>query len=100
MAEDLNGERIPFTYLLRCADGSLYCGWTCDLERRIRAHNAGKGAKYTRSRLPVTLAWAEEQESFTAARKREAQIKKMSRERKEDLIRSRAPGNEITPSRP
>ena len=100
MAEDLNGERIPFAYLLRCADGSLYCGWTCDLKRRIRAHNAGKGAKYTRSRLPVTLAWAEEQASFTAARKREAQIKKMSRERKEDLIRARDPGNEKKPSRP
>ena len=47
-------------YILRCSDGSLYCGWTNDLERRLAAHNSGKGAKYTRSRRPVELMYTEE----------------------------------------
>ena len=48
-------------YLLRCADGTLYCGWTTDLERRLAAHNAGRASRYTRSRLPVELAWSQPQ---------------------------------------
>ena len=48
----------PAVYLLRCADGTLYCGWTTDLERRLAAHNAGRASRYTRSRLPVELAWS------------------------------------------
>src|SRR3954462_7137771 len=47
-----------FVYLLRCADGTLYCGWTVDVERRVAAHNAGRASRYTRSRLPLQLAWA------------------------------------------
>ena len=49
-----------YVYLLRCGDGTLYCGWTTDLVARVKAHNQGKGAKYTRSRLPVELVWFEE----------------------------------------
>ncbi len=60
-----------FVYLLRCSDGSLYCGWTNDLKRRLAAHNAGKGAKYTKSRRPVKLVYFEECENKIAAMKRE-----------------------------
>ena len=73
-------------YLLRCADGSLYCGWTVDLDRRLAAHSAGKGARYTRSRLPVELAGAWPMESATAARREEARIKALSRRAKLALI--------------
>lgn len=73
-------------YLLRCADGSLYAGITNDLKARLAAHNAGKGAKYTRSRLPVTVAWSRAMRSSTAARKKEAVIKQMTRLKKEGLV--------------
>ena len=72
----------PHVYLLLCADGSLYCGWTVDLERRLAAHRAGRGARYTRSRLPVELAAAWAMESATAARREEARIKALSRRAK------------------
>ena len=49
-------DKINYTYIVRCSDGTLYTGWTTDVERRVRTHNSGKGAKYTRSRLPVTLS--------------------------------------------
>ncbi len=76
-----------FVYLLRCSDGSLYCGWTTDLKRRLAAHNSGKGgAKYTRARLPVELVYFEEQDSKISAMKREWQIKHMSRTEKLRLI--------------
>ena len=75
-----------YVYLLRCADGSLYCGWTNDLKRRVRAHNAGTGSKYTRSRRPVTLVWYEKCESKQAAMSREWQLKRLSREEKIQLI--------------
>ena len=72
-----------FVYLLRCSDNSLYCGWTTDLEKRIEAHNSGRGAKYTKSRRPVELVYYEECESKSAAMKREWFIKhKMTREQK------------------
>lgn len=70
------------TYVLKCADGTLYTGWTNDLEKRMIAHNAGKGAKYTRSHLPVELYYAEEHETKQAAMRREREIKQMSREEK------------------
>ena len=70
---------MNYTYLLRCADGSLYCGWTSDLAERIRTHNAGRGARYTRSRRPVTLAYYEEYATRSEAMKREAAIKKMTK---------------------
>ena len=69
-------------YLLRCSDGSLYCGWTNDLEHRLAAHNAGKGAKFTRSRRPVELVYWEECESKSAAMRRECEIKRLSRAEK------------------
>ena len=77
-------------YVLRCRDGSLYTGITNDLPRRLAAHAAGKAAKYTRSRLPVRLAHTEPQRSKSAALKREAAIKKLSRPRKDLLVRSTA----------
>lgn len=75
-----------YTYLLRCADGSLYTGWTNDLERRVKAHNAGSGAKYTRARRPVTLVYAEAFQTKEEAMQREAAIKQLTRKQKLCLI--------------
>jgi putative endonuclease len=75
-------------YLLRCRDGSLYTGITNDLPKRLKAHAAGKASKYTRSRLPVQLAYSEPQKSKSAALKREAAIKKMRRAEKDRLVAS------------
>lgn len=72
----------PCAYILLCADGTLYTGWTNDLQKRIAAHNAGRGAKYTRGRRPVTLLYSEECASKREAMSREAAIKKLSHERK------------------
>ena len=74
-------------YLLRCADGSLYCGWTTDPEARLKTHNRGRGAKYTRSRLPVEMVYQEFFEDRHDALSREWHIKRMSRAEKEKLIR-------------
>lgn len=74
------------TYLLRCSDNTLYCGWTNDLPKRLANHNAGKGAKYTRSRTPVVLVYYETFETKQEAMKREAAIKKLSRKEKLALI--------------
>jgi putative endonuclease len=68
-----------WVYLLRCADGSLYCGWTIDVERRLAAHAAGRASRYTRSRRPVTLAFALPLPTRTAARRAEAAIKRLTR---------------------
>lgn len=76
-----------YTYIVQCADGSLYTGWTNDLEKRLQAHNSGKGAKYTRSRLPVTLVYSEEYETESEARSREWHVKRLSREEKLRLIK-------------
>ena len=73
-------------YLLRCRDGSLYTGITNDLPKRLKAHAAGKASRYTRSRLPVPLAYTEPQRSHSLALKREAAIKKLSRRQKDLLI--------------
>ena len=78
-----------YVYILRCSDGTLYTGWTNDLEKRVRMHNAGKGAKYTKSRLPVTLVYHEIYEDRIQAMKREAAIKKMTRRDKLKLIEKR-----------
>lgn len=75
--------------MLKCADGSLYTGWTNDIEKRINGHNAGKGSKYTRSRLPVSLAYLEEYSSKPEAMRRECDIKKLSRNDKLILIEAR-----------
>lgn len=71
-----------WTYILRCADGTLYTGWTSDLERRVREHNAGRGAKYTRPRRPVELAYWEKHDDKRAAQRREWEIKQLSRAEK------------------
>ncbi len=75
-----------FVYMLRCRDGSLYTGYTDDIERRLSVHQSGKGAKYTRSRLPVELVYQECLPDKSAALKREAAIKKLSRQQKLQLI--------------
>ena len=75
-----------YTYILECADRTLYCGWTNDLEKRVRTHNAGKGAKYTKARLPVKLVYAESYDTRQEAMRREAEIKKMKRRDKLRLI--------------
>ena len=75
-------EKHYYTYILRCADGTLYTGWTTDLEKRQTAHNAGTGAKYTRSRRPVRMIYAEEAVSKEDAMRREWQIKQLTRQEK------------------
>ena len=77
-----------YTYLLRCADGTLYCGWTNDIEKRLAAHNSGKASKYTRSRLPANLVYVETFDTKQEAMSREAQIKRLSRRQKLALISS------------
>jgi putative endonuclease len=74
-------------YMLKCGDGSLYTGVSTDVAARVRTHNAGKGAAYTRSHLPVSLAWSEKAKSESAAKKREAEIKTFSRIQKLELIK-------------
>lgn len=78
---------MNWVYILRCGDGTLYTGWTNDLEKRLRTHNAGKGGKYTRSRLPVTLAYCETCDTKQQAMSREWHIKRLSREEKLRLVR-------------
>lgn len=75
-----------YVYILECCDGTYYTGWTNHLEQRIRTHNAGKGARYTRSRLPVQLVYYEELETKSCAMKREYEIKQLSRSEKQHLI--------------
>lgn len=75
-----------YTYILRCADGTLYCGWTNDLTARLAAHNSGKGAKYTRGRGPVTLVYSELFDTQSEAMRREAEIKKLTRAQKQALV--------------
>ena len=78
---------MPYVYLVECADGSLYTGWTVDVERRVKAHNAGRGARYTRLHGPVKLVYAETQPDRVAAMKRELEIKRWPREKKLKLIK-------------
>lgn len=75
-----------YTYILACRDGSLYTGWTNDLEKRVKTHNAGQGAKYTRSRLPVRLVYFEAFADKQEAQSREWHIKQMTRAQKLALI--------------
>ncbi len=77
-----------WVYLLRCADGSLYTGWTTDVDRRFAAHAEGTASRYTRTRLPVTLAASFPMLDRTAARKEEARIKRLSRAAKLALLRT------------
>lgn len=75
-----------YTYMVRCADGTLYTGWTNDLTKRLQVHNAGKGAKYTASRRPVELVYTEEHPDKITAMQREYAIKQLTRKEKEQLI--------------
>ena len=79
-------KSVWYLYILRCRDGSLYTGITTDVEKRFAAHSEGKGAKYTRGRGPLELAYREECGDHSTALKREVEIKKLSREEKEKLI--------------
>ena len=78
---------MNYTYILRCADDTLYTGWTNNLEKRLEAHNAGLGAKYTKPRRPVTVYYFEEYDTKQEAMQREWQIKKLSRSEKLKLKR-------------
>ena len=79
-------RRYHYIYVLRCADGTLYTGYTTDLEAREAVHNTGRGAKYTRGRRPVTLVYSERFRSLAKALRREYAVKQLSRPDKEALI--------------
>lgn len=79
---------MNYVYMLRCRDGSLYTGWTNDLEKRLKAHNSGTASKYTRTRLPAELVYFEEWESKEAAMSREWHIKQLTRDEKLKLIKN------------
>jgi putative endonuclease len=78
-----------YCYIIECADGTYYTGWTVDPDRRVKTHNAGRGARYTRTRLPVKLVYVEPQPDRTAAMKRELVIKRLTRPQKSRLIREK-----------
>jgi putative endonuclease len=77
---------VPFVYLLRCRDGTLYAGAAVDLDKRLREHRAGRASRYTRARLPVELAWSTEVETWSAALREEARIKRLTRAAKTRLL--------------
>ena len=79
------GDKMNYVYMVQCADGTLYTGWTTDIEKRLQAHNDKKGAKYTRNRTPVKLYYCEECSDKSTALKREAEIKKLPRSKKLDM---------------
>ena len=78
---------MNYTYIVQCSDGTLYTGWTNDLNKRIKAHNNGKGAKYTKPRLPVELVYAKGHATKEEAMKDEYRIKQLSRQDKQKLCR-------------
>ena len=78
-----------FVYLLECSDKSLYCGYAAELNARVELHNKGRASKYTKSRLPAKLVFIEKKKSKSKAMKREAEIKKMARQQKLELVASR-----------
>ena len=82
-----------YVYLLRCADGTLYAGCTTDPRRRLQQHNAGRGAKYTRARRPVSLVYVEQAEDHGQALRREAALKRLSRKEKLALIAASLPAH-------
>ena len=81
------GQTMNYTYIVQCSDGTLYTGWTNDLDKRIKAHNDGKGAKYTKPRLPVELVYAKGHATKEEAMKDEYRIKQLSRKRKQELCK-------------
>ncbi len=80
-------EKKDCVYILECNDGTLYTGWTNDIDKRFKAHNDGKGAKYTKGRRPLKLVYLEELETKSEALKRENKIKKMTKDKKRQLIK-------------
>lgn len=80
---------MHYTYMLKCKDNTYYTGYTNDLEKRLKAHNEGKGAKYTKGRGPVELIYYEEYEDKHTAMRREWEIKRLTRKEKEEMIQSR-----------
>ena len=91
MKEEEQTKKINAAYMLRCADGTFYCGWTNDLDKRLKTHNAGKGARYTRGRRPVSLGYWEYFCSREEAMRREAAMKKLTRKEKELLVQNFKP---------
>lgn len=89
-------SETAWSYMVRCADGSLYAGWTNDLARRVRAHKTGKGAKYTRARHGVALAYAQRCADKGAAMRREVELKNMTKPGKEALAEAWAAENAVT----
>ncbi len=87
-------EKQNVTYMLRCSDGTLYTGWTNNMEKRLETHNAGKGGKYTRVRRPVELVYLEEHETKQEAMSREMKIKQLTRKEKEALIQQYTDGEQ------
>jgi len=79
---------MPFVYILRCRDGSLYTGITTDVPRRVQQHQTGQASKYTRARLPVTLSWTRQVRSWSQALKEEYRIKTLTRAQKEALLQA------------
>ena len=79
-------EKKHYTYMLRCADNTIYSGYAIDIEKRLQVHNSGKGAKYTRTRLPVELVYYEKFSTKSEALRREFEFKKLTRKEKELLI--------------
>ena len=77
---------MPFVYILRCGDGSLYTGIAKDLERRLEQHRCGRASRYTRSRLPVTLVWKREVRSWSHALREELRVKAMRKAAKEEMV--------------
>ena len=84
-------ETVWYLYILRCRDNTLYTGITNDVQKRLEAHRTGKGAKYTRGRGPLELVYREDCGTHSEALKREAEIKKLTREKKEILIKTQEP---------
>jgi putative endonuclease len=77
-----------YCYIIKCADGSYYTGWTTNLERRLAQHNAGHGSRYTRSRLPIKLVYTEKLPDRSTAMKRERAIKRLPRAKKSELVKA------------
>ena len=92
MTEPPPVDSPTYVYIVRCEDGTLYTGWTFDLQRRLREHNAGRGARYTRQHGPVELVYWEELPSRSAALKREVEIKRRGRTYKQRLVNGSGQG--------
>jgi putative endonuclease len=83
---DKSENKAYYCYMVKCADDTLYTGWTTDPERRLKEHNAGRGALYTKWRRPVQMIYLEQADSRSAAQQREHALKKLTRQKKLDLI--------------